>query len=537
MTTTDGYIYSAMALIYDSDENLWCKSEQSTFDTGGSEEWIDFTFSAPSSLTPNAYYYLDIWCCNRAGAGAWVHRIDGSPINAYYTGTDVYDADPPSSLPSKTADASAKSYSIYCTYTMSGVSWYDTNWTHRRKITIDSSHVSGIHTDFPVMVTPSGLSDARSDGKDIVFTQSNGTTRIPCEIDGFTTGTGNIWVKVPSVTESSDTNIYIYYGEGNDHTDDSGYRPSGVWDDGFIFVSHMNDLTTSTVKDSTRYANNGNKYATNQPIENTRIIGIKGSSQLFESTGDDYISSQSESQYNVSSNFTFECWFNFSDPTDNHGYLCTRSESNQYHPFLFYVSGTQNPDTTHNLKVHMATYDATGSLIADTISEDTDYYLAYTFESGASYESHAYLDASEVLESTGWGGSIGQRTYPLCIGGRPDGNRSFSGQIDEVRLHKWTRTVGWIKTAYSTMSSPSTFYTLYSEEDAPAAGGEYTTFQTCVGTSLAWAWDSGQFNVDDGMRATSDSPTTWSWAEVSSSTSYYYPSGSPLGWVWAQGSS
>lgn len=64
----------------------------------------------------------------------------------------------------------------------------------------------------------------------------------------------------------------------------------------------------------------------------------------------------------------------------------------------------------------------------------------------------------------------------------------------------------------------------------------YTRFSTATGTPLSWSWNSGQFTTHSGMRATSDNPTNWDWAPISSSSNYYYPSGSPTRWIWVSGS-
>ena len=54
----------------------------------------------------------------------------------------------------------------------------------------------------------------QSNGNDIVFTASDGTTKLSHEIESFTQGTGTLvaWVNVPSLPNSTNTTIYMYYG-------------------------------------------------------------------------------------------------------------------------------------------------------------------------------------------------------------------------------------------------------------------------------------------------------------------------------------
>jgi len=80
-----------------------------------------------------------------------------------------------------------------------------------------------------------------------------------------------------------------------------------------------------------------------------------------------------------------------------------------------------------------------------------------------------------------------------------------------------------------------TIFDVYGDIYTPPVN-EYTTFITPVGNQIGWTWTSGQYNTDIGMRATSSNPTVWEWADISSSTSYFYPSGSPTRWKWISGS-
>ena len=77
---------------------------------------------------------------------------------------------------------------------------------------------------------------------------------------------------------------------------------------------------------------------------------------------------------------------------------------------------------------------------------------------------------------------------------------------------------------------------------APPEVAGYTYFSTMISVNsptTKWIWNSGQYNVDSSMRATSSNPNTWNWYVISSSSNYYYPSG--IGnlstkWKWVSGS-
>jgi len=97
-------------------------------------------------------------------------------------------------------------------------SWYNTSWGYRRTVTIDNSGNSNTLTDYPVSLSLTSsnfsFSKAKSAGEDLRFTSSDGTTLINYWIQSYdpNSQTATVWVKVPSITASTTTTIYIYYG-------------------------------------------------------------------------------------------------------------------------------------------------------------------------------------------------------------------------------------------------------------------------------------------------------------------------------------
>ena len=93
---------------------------------------------------------------------------------------------------------------------MTSQSWYNTNWAYRKILAIDQTQVGATgapHANFPVLVSRTDTdlqSKAQSTGNDILFTSSDGTTKLSHEIEKYVSGTGELvaWVKVPSVSGS-----------------------------------------------------------------------------------------------------------------------------------------------------------------------------------------------------------------------------------------------------------------------------------------------------------------------------------------------
>jgi len=129
-------------------------------------------------------------------------------------------------------------------------------WTHRRKLTFAASAQTEDLTDVPVLVALEGTrldyAKLRPDGSDLRFTDADGVTVLPHEIEQWNPkGRSFIWVKVPQIDKGSTTDhIWLYYGNASP-TPPLG--PAGVWSGGFVGVWHLDDDPSAAepqIKDS-----------------------------------------------------------------------------------------------------------------------------------------------------------------------------------------------------------------------------------------------------------------------------------------------
>ncbi len=124
----------------------------------------------------------------------------------------------------------------------------DCAFSRYRKITIQASKVPADQTDFPVMIKLTGadfqsieddVSDA--DGDDIIFRDAIYGNMLDHEIEVYDP-TNDIlvaWVRVPSLSGSSNTDIYMFYG--NECITTSTQNAPGVWSNGYEAVYHLHD--------------------------------------------------------------------------------------------------------------------------------------------------------------------------------------------------------------------------------------------------------------------------------------------------------
>src|SRR5262249_31100969 len=134
----------------------------------------------------------------------------------------------PSNLTPGSANVVVNSYGVNSsaasfTVTGGGAGWSN-SYDYRRAITIHHSQVQGTPTDFPVLIsdtypflrtTTNGGSVISSSGYDIIFTSdAEGTTPLYFERESYnaSTGAATFWVKVPSLSSTTDTIVYMFYG-------------------------------------------------------------------------------------------------------------------------------------------------------------------------------------------------------------------------------------------------------------------------------------------------------------------------------------
>ncbi len=164
------------------------------------------------------------------------------------------------------------------------------DYTHRKKITISNTNVAADLTDFPLLVSIVSDSDiggaALSTGNDLRFTASNGTTLLPVEKENFSiaggVATGNFWVKVPTISHSTNTDIYVYYGNAGAGAQST---PTGVWDTNFKGVWHLAQ-SGGPFSDSTITGNNttGGTYPTQTDAKIGKGQSYNGSTQYAQVT-------------------------------------------------------------------------------------------------------------------------------------------------------------------------------------------------------------------------------------------------------------
>jgi len=317
-------------------------------------------------------------------------------------------------------------------------------------ITIDADSVSGTADliNFPVLLTADNFPDEAKDsdlgtvfaGGGIRFVDAVGDT-LPREIVDFTpnstpgSATAEIWVLVDTLSYNNDTVITCAYFSGYSEPDSSDtYGMRSVWAD-YNGVWHLNDLTTTTVLNSSSLGIDGVKIAANVPNE---VAGKIGQAQDFDVSAASYIN-VTDSAYNFTGDFTFSAWINAASVANNKAIFNKRLNVTYQYQFRHAPSV---------LSLLCTGGSVTGST---TISTSTWYHVSCTRD--ADGNTVIYLNG----ESDGSDTSDTITTQALSVYIGYDGGQAFDGVIDNMMVLDEVRSGDWIATEYSNQNTPATF--------------------------------------------------------------------------------
>ena len=185
-------------------------------------------------------------------------------------------------------------------------------WQARKPIEIDHTKVVADLTDFPVLISITDtdlVADAQDDGDDIVFTDEANSIKLDHEIEYFNGTTGELvaWVRIPSLSGSQNTTIYMWY---NNSECGSQQNPTGVWDSNYKGAWHLKEDPSGGVPQMADSSSNSNDITSSGSMTSgDQVAGqIDGSLELDAT--DDYISRTYDSDFDFGTgSFATSGWF------------------------------------------------------------------------------------------------------------------------------------------------------------------------------------------------------------------------------------
>ena len=324
-----------------------------------------------------------------------------------------------------------------------------TTFAKRVPITVSGYTGTSVLTNFPVLVklaagSPTGFDPAEcaEDGSDLRFTTLDGKI-LPHEVDTWNAADESyIWVGIPVLT--NETSFILYYGAVNP----GPVSEENLWSlAGYAGVWHLTDGHDSTT--------NG--------LDGTIVSGVTATSNSKLGGALDFANTRmsvgTTPNSVLANGFSIEAWC----------YPRNRS-----------TKAIFGKNTAMSVRIEDSSIRVTAPSVLDhdpancSIAANEWFHLGLTFLPNPATDGNSTVANQYKVYRDGYRrASLGASRIPnlsssdeMWIGGNKWTDQSFNGIIDEFRLSYSIRSADWIKAAYDTTASPTTFAELGAVEQA-----------------------------------------------------------------------
>lgn len=355
--------------------------------------------------------------------------------------------------------------------------WLDAAWKGRIKVTVAAGKFKGAVTDFPIYINLADLgpnngfwSKVTNNCGDIRITTADGKTELPREIVecDLASKTGELYFKAAgTLVTTVDNAFYIYYANpaAVDYAANAPFGRQQTWASSFLGVWHLSqapNLTAPQAIDSTKNARSGTSFGS-MPAT-ALVAGIAGKAWTFDGVNDFLRLGGSSSDFNLSTavkNCTITMWTKRNNTTVGSVLWSARAAAGNNGTSAFFENDG---------KIRWI-FDGAAQTFPDSTqvfnTANTWNYHGFVW-AGSTKKASLYGNA--LLDSTIKSYAIPQDwTHPAGIkfdiaahGYVP--NQFSNMVVDEIRISNNLRNSAWIRAEYDNQKTPSSFYTLSSEE-------------------------------------------------------------------------
>ncbi|MEO1981222.1 MAG: DUF2341 domain-containing protein, partial [Fuerstiella sp.] len=350
-------------------------------------------------------------------------------------------------------------------------SWLDADWLNRARITFDNvAQNTNDLDDFPVLVTISTADLASLDlnatvGADVRFADAITGNELNYEVEFWDDGadTATIWVKVPKIDRSSNTDyIYVYYNHSGTATyDQSAADEQAVWDTSYQGVWHLDENGAAVADefvDSSGAGNHGQGGSGSVgevPTQSTS--GNIGNAQTFDNT-DDHVNIAYSASLGITSDITISAWVKRTNSGDFANIL-TKGDGSFSWDYSLYI---ENDD-----KLTFFVGDTSPQVLASTAEiADTSWHFVSVVRSGTDVT--FYIDGADAGGGGTMTGALGNDPDHVRLGFSEEADSAFGGTMDEVRLSSVGRSADWIAASYESQNGTFAFNNFGSKEAVTA---------------------------------------------------------------------
>lgn len=340
----------------------------------------------------------------------------------------------------------------------------------KRTLTIDRTKVPTDQTNFTVLVNVTdptlrtvalGGKVANASGFDIGFySDASITTRLKWQVESYNAATGNVvaWVKLPTISSSTNSVFYIAYGDSTITT--SQADAPNTWDTSYRAVWHMNDnAATTTIAESKSGAQN----ATNNAVTSGKTTpGQIAGALNYNGTSDGSVAPVNMS---VGSVATVSCWIKWTTFANDDKLAFEYTPNFNSNPGGFLIDPNSSAGGGGNAAIGSGNGGTYWMNNFPRFSTATWHKLDVVLDRNVPVNK-VYVDGvlqtltagnQNLAPGTGFANSL------FYFMSRNASSLFGAGTLDEVRLSSVERSASWVTTQFNNESSPSTFMTMGSE--------------------------------------------------------------------------
>ena len=289
--------------------------------------------------------------------------------------------------------------------------------------------------------------------------------KLKWEVEKYDGTTGNLiaWVKIPSLSSSSDTVFYLLYGDSSINADQSD--PPNTWDSNFKGVWHMSDnAATTTIRESTVTGANGTNNAN---TSSKTATGQIGKALSYNGSTDGSFAAINLSATNIA---TLSFWMKWTTNANNDDLAFEYTpnyNTNANHGFI----ADWNSSSVGGGRFETGMGNGNFTYWTDLFARPSvgTWHLIHLVFNRSGPTNKVYVDGSLQTLTTGTHNASGMGNFSnssLYFMSRAASALNAAGTLDEVRLSTIERNANWVTTEYNNQSSPGTFITVGSENCA-----------------------------------------------------------------------
>ena len=306
--------------------------------------------------------------------------------------------------------------------------WWDPAWTHRRRLTLDTSTFTGTVTDFPILVRIPALDGVTVTGADLRFVSIDNTTLYPYDLDSFSQlGASAIWVKMTIPAASVDAELWLYYGNTSAAPVTSS---AAVFGGNHVSVHHLGSLLDAT--------NNGHT-ASNSALASVPAMNLGGrigAARTFDGS-DDYVQlANGDGPYDFTTSLYASAWIRVAGFEDEYQAIITKGDSSWR---------LARADTGDGVGFGWTNGGNNGNLLGTTsVANGAWRHVAIVqTQTAKSVFVDGVLDAT--VNDTD---QLDNNSYSVRFGmneeSQSGGARYWHGDLDEIRISATSRDAHWV---------------------------------------------------------------------------------------------